>query len=424
MAPSGELVISGVGVVTPIGIGLEAFEASLRAGRSGVRRLNIFDTPDPSVPQPLGSVVTDFDAKLYVRPRKSLKVMSREIQLGFAAADMAVAQAGIQEQRVEPDRFGVLFGADMMACDLEELIATYRGCTKDGEFQFARWGEQVMSDLFPLWMLKYLPNMPACHIGIALDARGPNNTITLGEVSSLAAVLEAYRVVERGQADVMVTGGTACRLHPTYFFRGGVEDMVPEGEKPEHVMRPFDALRRGAVRGEGAAAFVLESQSRAKARGAAPWVRILGGASCFEIRRNGQPLSGKAIRQAIRNALADAGLAASDIGHVNAHGMSRPHDDRIEAQAIRQELGDVPVMAPKSYFGTLAAGAGAAELAVSVLALKSGLLPATLNYEHPDPECPVNVVHGAPLQLDNRTALVLNHDPMGQAVALVIAAAE
>ncbi len=198
MTPRKEIVVTGMGVVSPIGIGKAPFWTSLAEGRGGIRRL---DMPvDAELPPPIGGIVADFDPKQYVRPRKSLKVMSRDIQLAFAAADLACVDAGLRERPIEPERLGVLFGAGLIGCDLDEMIGVYRACIVDGKFDFQRWGKSAMGELFPLWMLKYLPNMPACHIGIGQDARGPNNSLTLGDVSSLSAMIEAVRVLQRGQA--------------------------------------------------------------------------------------------------------------------------------------------------------------------------------------------------------------------------------
>lgn len=414
-----EIVITGVGVVSPIGVGCEEFWHSLLTGRSGVRRLEVLD--GAPLPPALGAEVRGFDASRWVRPRKALKVMSRDIQLGFVAAELACQQAGVGPGKLDPDRFGIVFGADLISCELEELAPAYRQCVVNGHFDFSRWGTHALEEMFPLWMLKYLPNMPACHIGIAQDARGPNNSIVLCEVSSLAAVAEAARVLERGAADVMIAGGTGCRIHPIVWSRREVYDPVRWDGPPEQACRPFDAKRTGQVFGEGAAAFVLERADHAKARGATPLARVVAFASTFERCPPGKLPEGEAIRRAIRQTLETGGLSPREIGHVNAHGMSTIHDDRIEAQAIASVLGDVPVTAPKSFFGNLAAGTGAVELAASVLAVREGVIPPTLNYEFPDPDCPVNVVAGAPQSTRIRTALCLNHTRFGQAMAVAIA---
>jgi 3-oxoacyl-[acyl-carrier-protein] synthase II len=419
MSTEREVVITAMGIVSPIGIGKDRFWDSLCSGRSGVRRLELFAACGRP---PIGADVSDFDPKQYVKPRKALKVMSRDIQLGFTAADLACADAGLKEHPLDPERSGVVFGADMIACEIDELGAPYRACIHEGNFQMSDWGGRALAELFPLWMLKYLPNMPACHIGIVHDLRGPTNALILGEVSSLASVAEAARVIRRGQADAMVAGGVGARVQPMIWTHEQALEFSQRADNPAAACRPFDAQRDGMLNGEGAGAFVLETRASAQARGAKVLARVVATASAFEPRPKGHPLEGTAIRRAIREALRQAGLKPSEVGHVNAHGMSTRHDDRIEAQAIRAELGDVPVTAPKSFFGYLGAGSGAVELAASLLALEHGQIPPTLNYEHPDPECPVNVVHGRPLATTARTALVLNHSRLGQSVAVVLAA--
>ncbi|MBN2577611.1 MAG: beta-ketoacyl-[acyl-carrier-protein] synthase family protein [Pirellulales bacterium] len=415
-----DIVVTGLGIVSPIGIGAEAFWTALGQRRSGVRRLDLFTADD--LPVPFGGAVVDFDPKTYVRPRKSLKVMSRDIQLGFTAADLACQHAGHHRQAVDPERFGTVFGAEMIPCELPEMVPTYRSCLVEGRFDFQRWGPAAMSDLFPLWMLKYLPNMPACHIGIAQDARGPCNTLTLGDVSGLSATAEAVRVLDRGQADAMLAGGVGSRIHPTTIFRGAAHELSRCAEEPERACRPFDARRDGIVNGEGAAAVMLETLPHAQARGTAVLARILGFGSAFEPTANGVPLSGQSLRAALHAALQDAGLAPSEIGAVFAHGVSTLRDDPREAQALRDVLGDVPVTALKSYFGHCGAASGALDLVAAVLSLGHGVVPPTLNYENPDPHCPINVVHGDGLPLQREKILLLSHTQHGQATALVIGA--
>ncbi|MFN5755514.1 MAG: beta-ketoacyl-[acyl-carrier-protein] synthase family protein [Planctomycetia bacterium] len=420
MSAAREVVITGLGVVSPIGIGCGPFWDALERGTSGIRLVDLFDASSLSVR--FGGQIPDFDPKLYVRPRKSLKVMSREIQLGFAAADLAVNDAGIAAGSIEPERFGVVFGNDMIYADLEDLEGTYRRSRLDGRFDFGLWSEAIQEELHPLWLLKHLPNMTASHIAIALDARGPNNTIVLGDVSSLLALAEAASVIERGWADVMLTGGTGCRLHPTALVARGDALLSHRADDFRRACRPFDLNRDGMVNGEGAAAIVLESREHAERRGAKIRGRILGTAARCEPKARREGVTGAALRQAIRPALAAARLAPGEVGHVNAHGVSTIEMDRLEAAAIAAELGDVPVTAPKSSFGHLGAAGGAVELAASILGLGAGLVPPTLNYETPDPLCPVNVVHGESLAGRPGTALAVNLCSTGQAAAVAIGA--
>jgi 3-oxoacyl-[acyl-carrier-protein] synthase II len=421
MTPRKEIVVTGMGVVSPIGIGKAPFWTSLAEGRGGIRRL---DMPvDAELPPPIGGIVADFDPKQYVRPRKSLKVMSRDIQLAFAAADLACVDAGLRERPIEPERLGVLFGAGLIGCDLDEMIGVYRACIVDGKFDFQRWGKSAMGELFPLWMLKYLPNMPACHIGIGQDARGPNNSLTLGDVSSLSAMIEAVRVLQRGQADAMIVGGVGARIHPGIWSQSHVLGLSRRTDEPIATPRPFDADRDGLVNGEGAGSLILETRVNAAARGAPALARFLGHGVTFEPHANGQPLSGDAIRRAIVASLADAGLRPADLGCVIAHGLGTIDGDRLESQAIRATLGDLPVTAPKSLYGYLGAASGALETVVGVLSLQSGQIPPTLHYDRPDPQCPICVVHGGPRPLKKSAILVLAYSNDGQAAAVVLGAA-
>jgi len=416
---SREVVITGAGAVTPIGIGYEAVKRAMAAGQSGVRRLSTFDSDE--FPVRVGAEVVGFDPKQYVVPRKSLKVMSRSIQLAFASAQMAVEHAGISRETVDPERFGVVYGADMVHIQPEELINAFRHSIAEGRFQFSRWDERALREMYPLWMLRYLPNMPACHVAIAQDARGPNNTIVLSEASSLLAIAEGAAVIARGQTDVMIVGGTGSRVHPmSWAFRDNWLHSR-RYDNPAEISRPFDVRRDGMVYGEGAAALILESRSFAEARGAKILGHIAGFANVFEACTPGEPFGGHAIRSAIRQSLNNAGIEPRDVGHVNAHGLSTIEHDRAEALAIRDTLGDVPVTAPKSYFGNLGAGTGAVELLTTLVGFQTGEVPVTLNYDRPDPACPVNVIHGSAHRTNGSAAVVLNQTSMGQSVAMVLA---
>jgi 3-oxoacyl-[acyl-carrier-protein] synthase II len=413
-----DIVITGLGVVSPIGIGCAAFWKALAAGTSGIRPVDLFDVSSLEVR--FGGQIPDFDPKHYVRPRKSLKVMSREIQLGFAAAELALADAGIAPGSVEPGRFGVVFGNDMIYADLEDLEQTYRRSSRSGRFDFRLWSEAIHEELHPLWLLKHLPNMTASHVAIAQDARGPNNSIVLGDVSGLLAVAEAASVIRRGWADVMLAGGTGCRLHPTALVARGDALLSHRAADFKAACRPFDRDRDGMVNGEGAAVLVLESREHAHRRAAAIRCELAGTASRCEPRARREGISGASLRQAIRAACTAAGLPPAGVGHVNAHGVSTVEMDRAEARAIHAELGDVPVTAPKSFFGHCGAGGGAVELVASILGLERGLVPPTLNYRTVDPECPVNVVRGEPLAGRPGTAVKVNLCSTGQAAAVVI----
>ncbi|MFW6171282.1 MAG: beta-ketoacyl-[acyl-carrier-protein] synthase family protein [Planctomycetota bacterium] len=416
----GQVVITGMGVVSPIGIGGEAYWESLCRQRSGVGILP--DRADMDLPLCMGGAIQGFDPRQYIKPRKALKVMSREIQTGCSAAGLAMQQAGLEGHRVDAQRFGVVFGGDMLYCEPDELQDVYRRCVADGEFSFRRWGKTAMARLYPLWMLMYLPNMIACHIGIAHSARGSSNTICQGETSSLQAMIEAATIILRGRADIMITGGSSSRLSVTPMLYRGMEHLSSRIESPQEACRPFDAARDGTVHGEGAAAFVLESEEHARARGAKVLARLCGWGQFFDHDKRAESPPGRAIGRAIEMALGHAELNADAVGHFNANAAGLVSGDAIEANAVREVLGQVPVTAPASFFGVLGAGRGAVELVASVLALEHGLVPVTLNYTRPDPRCPVNVIHGRPLPAEHPTAVVLNRSQAGQAVAVVLEA--
>ena len=421
MSVNQEVVITGVGVASPLGFGLEEFRSALAQQQSVLAPLTIVDTT--YLAMPFGAELKDFEPKEYVTPRKSLKVMSRDIQTAYAASVIAMDNAKLEKGSVPPERLGVVFGSDMIYSPASELEAVFRACIdEDGKYHHERWGEAAMSNIYPLWMLKYLPNFPACHVGIVYDAQGPNNSITMGDASSLLAFSEAISCIQRGMADVMLTGGTGTRLSLVSLMMYGNQQISQRKDDPQHASRPFDADRDGVCYGEGAGVFVIESRDSALARGAKIYARILGCGQSYEDRRFDKPGTGDGYRRAISKALAAANLEPGEIGHVNAHGESTTHGDACEAQAIHDCLGDVPVTALKSYFGNLGAGSGAVELLASVLALETGEVPPTLNYEKADPNCPINVVHDAPQKVDAPIALAINQSRSGQTAAIILAA--
>ncbi len=418
---SKEVVLTGVGVLSPIGIDVDSFWTAACEGRSGVGFLNL-DTDDSL--KPMGSEVPDFRAKDFVKPRKNIKVMSRDIQLALVAAIHASTDAGLvtegESRNVDGERMGVVFGSDLIGAETDMTLDAYRAGIEDGRFDFSKWGGAAMDKIFPLWMLKFLPNMPACHIAIAHDARGPSNSLTLCRCSSLASIYEAVRIIQRGDADVMIGGGCGNRVNQDFQTRVKSYFLAPRCADPTSVPRPFDADRNGCVLGEGAGAFVLERREFAEARGAKIYGTIRGFAATDEPTLHKSRPTGRAIRSAIRLALKNSGLQPSDLGHVNADGIASEHDDRIEAEAIRAELGDVPVTTLKGHFGDLGSGTGAVESVAAILAVRNGLIPPTRNHEKTAADCPINVVHGKPLETKSPFVLKLNQSRMGRCFAMIL----
>jgi 3-oxoacyl-[acyl-carrier-protein] synthase II len=417
-SPSRRTVITGVGVVNPLGLNATAFWESLRAGRSGIQKLLHFDASH--LPCRIAGQVTDFDAKQYLdkKDRKNLRMMARGIQLAVAAAQLALDDAKVDKAKLDPTRFGVEFGAGMIATELVELAEAARvsaNC-QPGIVDLDKWGEQGLPMITPLWMLKYLPNMLACHISILHDAQGPNNTITEGDAASLLALGEACRIIARDQADFFLVGGADSRVHPLSFVRQCLFSQVSRrNDAPQKAARPFDRQRDGLVIGEGAGVLVVEELEHARRRGAPIYAEVVGFGAAFDAKRSGQGLV-----RAIRAALTEATVGPADIDHVNAHGLSTKDSDAWEARAIQEVFAasQTPVFCASSYFGNLGAGSGTSELAASLLALTNAQVPATLNYDEPDPACPVFVRPTAqPVRREH--VLKVSFTEMGQCAAVV-----
>jgi 3-oxoacyl-[acyl-carrier-protein] synthase II len=417
-ASSRRAVITGVGVVTPIGQDADSFWRSLQERRSGVRPIKAFDVS--GLPVRFAGEIPDFDAKNFVdkKDRRSLKMMARTIQLAVAGAQRALDDGAIDKSKLVPERFGVVFGAGLIATELPELADAARvsaNC-QPGVVDLDKWGDQGIPAIQPLWMLKYLPNMLACHVSILHDARGPNNSITESDAASLLALGEAYRVLGRGQADLFLVGGAESKLNPLSMVRQCLfEPLSRRNDAPEKACRPFDRGRDGVVVGEGAGVFALEELGHAQKRGARIYAEVVGFGAAFDPR-----LRGDGLARAARAALAEAGVGPEEIDHVNAHGIGSRGSDVWEARNLRAVFGGrpTPVFAAKSYIGNLGAGGGSAELAASVLGMHHGQIPATLNYEEPDPECPVAVAASARAP-DKPYFLKVSFTQMGQCAALV-----
>jgi 3-oxoacyl-[acyl-carrier-protein] synthase II len=427
------VVITGLGLVTPLGNSPEAYWDGLAAGRSGVGPLTAF--PIEGLPCRAAGEVREFNPRALALPAhkkalaKNLKYMARDIQLAVAAAEMAFADAGLdQPGQVEPTRIGIDLGAGLISTDLDELAPAFSHSTRpDGSFDYQTYGREGLEQIDPLWLLKYLPNMLACHISILNDCQGPSNTITEAEAASILAIGEAFRIVARGRADIMVTGGADSKIHPLGLIRMKLLDQMTRWDgAPEKSCRPFDRHRDGWAAGEGAGILIIEELEHARARGVRIYGELLGFGSGSDANpAGGLDPEGAGTEIAIRAALKDAGLAPGELGHINAHGACTVASDRAEARAFHRVFdatGLVPVTALRGYMGNLASGAGSVEMLGSLLGLNHGLVPATLNCDEPDPDCDLDIVVGSPRPMTNPTFLKASLTRHGQAAALVVRA--
>jgi 3-oxoacyl-[acyl-carrier-protein] synthase II len=346
-------------------------------------------------------------------------MMTRTIQLAVSAANLALSEGRVDKSRLNPDRFGVEFGSGLIASELPELQEASRASAncQPGVVDMEKWGEQGIPTIQPLWMLKYLPNFLACHVSMLHDARGPNNSITESDVASLLALGESFRILQRDAADFFLVGGAESKMNPLSMVRQCLfEPLSKRNDAPQKASRPFDLHRDGLVIGEGATVLVFEELEHAKRRGARIYAEVLGFGASFDRRQDGAGLA-----RAIRAALKEANVQPTDIDHVNAHGLGSPRSDVWEAKALVEVFGPnrVPVVAVKSALGSLGAAGGLTELAASVLVGQKGLRPATLNYETPDPDCPV-AVSTAPREWRSPLFVKVGFTQMGQCAALVL----
>ena len=416
------VVITGVGVVSPIGVGHEPFWESLAAGRGGIDEL--VSLPVGPLASRLSAEIPDFDPLEFLPTRKLLKVMSRDIQLGVAASRLAIDDARLGRDDMDPQRVGVSFGAGRISSLLRDFPDAVRNTGSTGdpgdEFEWTRWGEDSLGRIAPMWLLKRLPNMTACHVSIGMDARGPNNTITSRDTSALLALSEGVRVIERGAADCMLVGAGGSLVHPVDLIKMNLlRTLSRRNDTPAEACRPFDVDRDGSVPGEGAAAFVIERRDAAEQRGARIYAEVIGcGAGC-----DGGSV-GEGLVNAIAAAVADAGIEPAELGHVNAGATGSPEDDAVEARAIQQALGsaaaEVPVTALAGYLGHSDAGVGAVELAGCLLSLRHQLVPHTLGFRTADPGCRLDIVEGTSRPVAGRLAISCNRTEFGQSAAVVV----
>ena len=373
--------------------------------------------------------VADFgevEKKLKRNIKKSLRLMCREIQLGVAAAQLAIANANL-EDHYDPSRIGTLFGSDYIITEPTEFASGVANCLNGSEdFDFSSWAENGLTKVEPTWLLKYLPNMPASHIAILNDLQGPSNSLTVREASANLAVAEATTIIRRGSADAMIVGSTGSRIHPLRTVHVVLQEALADRNAPgidgdaTKACRPFDSHRCGMVLGEGAGAIMLENLESAQKRGATIYGEVVGYGSSL-VAPGGVPDHKKVFENVILGSLETANIKADDLGHVHAHGLSSVSVDQQEAAAIKGLLGDIPVTAAKSYMGNLGAGGGMVELIASLLAMKNDQLFPILNYDSPDETCPVNVVKTA--ASPGEMFLNLNCTPQGQASAVVVKSA-
>jgi 3-oxoacyl-[acyl-carrier-protein] synthase II len=382
MPPPRRVVVTGIGAITPIGIGVPALAAGLRAGRSAVREITRFDaTPFHSR---IAAEVNDFVAGDQLEHRK-VRRLDRFAQFSVAAARMALTDAGLDPAREDRDRIGAMMG-------------TALGGVAHGEAQSLKFYTEGPKAVDPGLALTVFAGAASCNIAIEFGVSGPNATNGMSCASGTIAVGDAYRAIMLGDADVMIAGGAEAPLAPLCFGAFAIiRAMSTRNDDPAHASRPFDVARDGFVMGEGAAVLVLEERSRALARGAPIYVELCGYGLTNDAHHMTAPRpDGRQAARAMRLALGR--VAATDVGYVNAHASSTPLNDPTESSSVRQVFGDhvqrLPVSGTKGFYGHALGASGAIEAAICALSSRDRWLPPTLNLDVADPACDLDHVRG------------------------------
>ncbi|MGI9951082.1 beta-ketoacyl-ACP synthase II [Moorellaceae bacterium AZ2] len=389
------VVITGLGVISPVGNDKESFWQALKAGVSGIGPITRFNAEQ--MPTRFAAEVRGFDPGAFL-DRKEAKRMDRYSQYAVAAAKMAWQDAGLDIKQVDPWRVGVVF-------------ATGIGGMETFEDQSRILLEKGPARISPFFVPMMIANMAAGQIAIHLGARGSNFTINTACASGTNAVGEALRVLQRGEADVVITGGSEASVTPLALAGfSAMKALSTRNEAPQAASRPFDRQRDGFVLGEGAGVLILETLEHAQARGARIYAEVAGyGCTADAYHITAPDPDGEGAARAMALALADGNLQPEDVDYINAHGTSTELNDRIETLAIKKVFGPhaykLTVSSIKSMVGHLLGAAGAVELVATALTIYEGIIPPTINYEDPDPDCDLDYVPNHARQREVRAAL-------------------
>jgi 3-oxoacyl-[acyl-carrier-protein] synthase II len=389
-----QVVITGLGAVTPIGIGVKDFCEGLKTGRNGIAKVTHFDVTD--FRSKLAAEVKDFQAEEWI-DKKSVKRMDRFIQFGIAASAMAIEDAGLQSFSFDKNRAGVIIGSGIGGSQTIE----------DGYYDLKENGPKSLN---PFFVSKLLINMAASMVSIKYGLKGPLSALSVACSTGSNAIGDAFRILQRGDADIMLAGSSEAAINPLPY--GGfcaTRSMTPN-DCAENACRPFDKNRDGFVMGEGAGIVVLENLKHAIKRGAKIYAEIVGYGNTADAYHFTAPEpNGDGMIRVMQAALQDADMDAEKIGYINAHGTSTVLNDKCESAAIVKVFGEratnLKVSSIKSMIGHLMAAAGSVEFVSTVMSVFTGMIPPTINYKEPDPDCPLDYVINGAESLDLNAAM-------------------
>ncbi|MCF4113499.1 MULTISPECIES: beta-ketoacyl-ACP synthase II [Dethiosulfovibrio] len=376
------VVITGLGVVSPIASGREAYWQALKEGKNGVGAITCFDASEFSVQ--VGAEVRDFDPTQWL-PKKEAKRSDRVIQFAVAASDMAMEDAGLKAEDLDSNRFGVYIGSGQGGIET---------CFDSFQTMMTKGPKRVSPFFIPMM----IGNMSAAYVAIRHQAKGPNMCVVTACATSIHSIGEAARTIERGDADVMLCGGTEAALRSICVAGfAAMKALSTRNDEPERASRPFDKDRDGFVIGEGAGVLVLETLESAKARGAHIYGEVVGyGSTCDASHITAPDPEGKGATRAMKMAMDQASWSVDQVDLINAHGTSTPLNDKVESIAIRNLFGEATdrlmVNSTKSMIGHCLGAAGALETVAALQSVEEGIVHPTLNLDEKDPDCDVNVI--------------------------------
>ncbi len=431
---SHRVVITGFGAITPLGLTAGQTWASLCEGKSGISRITAFDPVGFTCK--IAGQAPEYRIQDYVPKshRKAVKLMSRDIELSVIAASEALTHAGLvtkgidpEKVNIEPQRVGVNLGAGLISCDMVELAPAVAASVTNGAFDIHKWGKQGLELVTPLWLLKYLPNMLACHVGIIHDIQGPSNTITCAEASGHLAIAEAAQTIARGDSDIALAGGAEAKVNPIVLIRQClIKRATTQGnDEPAAACRPFDADAKGSVFGEAAGVVVLENREHAESRGAKIYAEVVGLGQSNNVNPAYERLEpdGKGVQIAIEKAMVEAQISPDELDMIVPHGTGIPADDLAEARAIRAALGaaaaKIPVWPTKSMLSNTGAAAGAVDVIAAVCAIREGKIPAAKNCDRKAQGCELNIATEQ-REATIRYAMSISYTYGGQTAAVVL----
>jgi 3-oxoacyl-[acyl-carrier-protein] synthase II len=418
------VVVTGMGCITPLGHTVDEMWQRLLRSESGVGYTTHFDAS--KFPTRISAEVKNWDIGDTGEDPQRWKYRGRHSRFAAGAAKQAMHHCGLDDGKFDPTRFGVYLGSGEGQQDFFSFSRMMAHALEGETLDVAAFTREGLETLHPMAELEQEPHMPAAHLASMFNAQGPNANCLTACAASSQAIGEAAELIRRGEADLMLSGGTHSMIHP--FGVTGfnlLTALSTRNDQPQKASRPFDKDRDGFVLGEGAAMLVLEDYDHAKNRGVAIHGEILGfGSTADAFRITDTHPEGRGASSCIRLALEDAGLSPSDIHYINAHGTSTDVNDKVESLAIKTVFGEqaykTPVSSTKSMLGHLIAAAGATELIICLLAIRDGVLPPTINYDTPDPECDLDYIPNQAREARCDVALSNSFGFGGQNISLIV----